>query len=293
VVGRRQALAQAEARIARARLALDRVRLMLADAGRALAETEIRAPFDGLVTDVSAVLGRRVTANEPLGKLIDPQGMEVAFRVSTAEFSRLIDAEGTLRPLPITAALGLGTRALALNGQLARAATMVGEGQTGRLLFARLDLPPDTVLRPGDFLTVGIAEPPLADVAVLPATAVTEDGRLLVLDADDRLVEIALPVLRRQGDTVMLGEAPEGARHVVTRLPTLGAGLKVRPIMPDAAPAAPDLVELTPERRAALIAAVEASTRMPPEARARILTSLRQDRVPREMVERLEARMGG
>jgi hypothetical protein len=53
------------------------------------------------------------------------------------------------------------------------------------------------------------------------------------------------------------------------------------------------MVALTPERRAALIAAVEANERMPEEAKARILAQLGQEAVPARMVERIEGRMGG
>lgn len=289
LIGRRQALAQAEARITRARLARDRARLTLADAERVLADTRILAPFDGLIADATAVLGRRVTVNEPLGRLIDPAAVEVAFRVSNAEFARLIDAAGRLRPAPVTAVLDLGGRSVTATGRLARADAEVGEGQTGRLLYAALELDPATVLRPGDFLTVAISEPPMEDVAVLPATAVTEDGRLLILNDEDRLEEIMLPILRRQGNTVILGQAPEGARYVTTRLPTLGAGLKVRPVAPEAMADRAELISLTPARRAALIAAVEANARLPEDERARLLARLREDRVPRSMLERLES----
>jgi hypothetical protein len=60
-----------------------------------------------------------------------------------------------------------------------------------------------------------------------------------------------------------------------------------------AAESQPDLVELTPERRAQLISFVEANNRMPKEAKARILEQLSQDRVPAQVVSRLESRMGG
>ncbi|MEM9270285.1 MAG: hypothetical protein AAGA78_15280, partial [Pseudomonadota bacterium] len=55
----------------------------------------------------------------------------------------------------------------------------------------------------------------------------------------------------------------------------------------------PQTVALEPERRARLIAAVEANTRMPKEAKERVLGRLAQDEVPLSLVERLEARMGG
>ena len=53
------------------------------------------------------------------------------------------------------------------------------------------------------------------------------------------------------------------------------------------------MVELTEERRAKLTAFVQANTRMPEEARQRILNQLSQTSVPAQVVERIESRMGG
>jgi hypothetical protein len=95
---------------------------------------------------------------------------------------------------------------------------------------------------------------------------------------------------------------------VAERTPLLGAGIRVRVLdpvpvdaaMPGAAPedaaslsVSDDLLELDPERRARLVAFVEASGAMPDEAKARILAQLAQDRVPAQMVARIESRMGG
>ena len=53
------------------------------------------------------------------------------------------------------------------------------------------------------------------------------------------------------------------------------------------------MIDLTPERRAALISFVEGSGQMGPDAKERLLAQLREDRVPAATVQRIEARMGG
>ena len=53
------------------------------------------------------------------------------------------------------------------------------------------------------------------------------------------------------------------------------------------------MLELTEERRAKLVAFVQANKRMPAEAKARILAQLEKTQVPVQMVERIESRMGG
>ena len=53
------------------------------------------------------------------------------------------------------------------------------------------------------------------------------------------------------------------------------------------------MIALDPERRAALVAAVEGNSRIPAEAKSRLLATLQQDEVPAEVVARIESRMGG
>jgi multidrug efflux pump subunit AcrA (membrane-fusion protein) len=296
VVSRKQALAQAESARDLSATALDRARIALDEAERALADTVLAAAFDGVLADVSIVPGRILSASERLADLIDPAALEVSARVSTAQYARLVGPDGRVLPLPVSVSLDLGGATIAATGRLTRAAVAVGEGQTGRQVFAALD--GAAGFRPGDFVTLAIAEPPLPDAVVLPASVLGADGSVLALGADDRLDVLPATLLRREGDRVILSAAGLDGREIVRdRSPLLGAGIRVRPVR-DASVAQPpraeaDLVELSPERRAALIALVEGNASMAPEAKARVLAQLSQDRVPARVVARLEARGGG
>ncbi|MFN3538245.1 MAG: hypothetical protein ACK4Y4_12425, partial [Brevundimonas sp.] len=186
---------------------------------------------------------------------------------------------------------------IAAEGRLSRVGAAVGEGQTGRQVFAALTGAGG--FRPGDFVTVQIEEPPLDDAITLPGSALGSDGAVLVLGEGDRLEIVPVTLLRRQDDRVIVQAPALSGREVVAeRSPLLGAGIKVRPIRRDAGAgeeeqAAAEFIDLTPERRAALMAMVEGNSRMPAEARARILAQLAEDRVPAQVVARLEARSGG
>ncbi|MDP2737589.1 MAG: HlyD family efflux transporter periplasmic adaptor subunit [Pseudorhodobacter sp.] len=292
VLARRQALSQAGNRVDLAATAVARQQITLAEAGRALAQTEIRAEFDGLLNAVTTVAGGVVGGNERLAELIDPASLEVSLRLSTAQFARLIDPAGQLVPAPIRVALD--ATGVVAQGRLVRVAAAVAAGQTGRLVYAALDQARG--FRPGDFVTVRIDEPALEGVIVLPATALGPRGTVLVLAADDRLEELAVDLLRRQDDQVIVRAAGLAGREVVAeRSPLLGAGIRIRPVRPEAAAglAAPALVSLSPARRAALVALVEANAQMPAEAKARVLDQLAQERVPAPLIARLETRMGG
>lgn len=295
VVSRRQSLASAESAVDRARTALSRAGIALAEAERTLADTEIFAEFAGTLSGVSIVEGGLVANNEQIAQLIDPDRLEVSFRISTPQFSRLLDDKGTLVPADVAVTLdGEGANLLA-TGRISRESGAVAEGLTGRLLFARLDAVAG--LRPGDFVTVEVREPALDNVVILPSSAVDSAGTVLVVGEDSRLTVASVDVLRRQADDVIVA-APNltGQSVVAERSPLLGAGIKVKPNQPadgGAAPTEPDMVELSPERRAAMIAFIEGNKFMPEDAKTRVLGQLAQDKVPAATVERIESRMGG
>lgn len=294
VLSRRQAVAQAEARIDQATTRLSRAVIAEAEAQRRLDDTVITADFSGTLADVSIVQGRLVSANEQLARLIDADALEVAFRVSTQQFARLLDENGQLTKSDVTVVLDVFGTNLTATGTLSRAGAAVGDGQTGRLLFATLDSAPG--FRPGDFVTVRIAEPPLENVARLPASALNAANEVLVIAEEDRLEVSSVNLLRRQGDDVLVrARGLQGREVVAERTPLLGAGIKVRPLRDagQAAPEEPEMVELTEERRARLTAFVQSNTRMPEEARQRLLQQLSQGSVPAQVVERIESRMGG
>ncbi len=304
VLSRRQALAQAEARADQAATLVSRSEIAVAEAERKLADTEVRAAVSGVLLDVVVGRGGLVSANERLATLVDPDALEIAFRVSTGQYSRLL-RDGRLAPAELTVSLDTGGLALTATGRIDRESGSVGEGQTGRLLYARLD---DAAgFRPGDFATVAIEEPSLDDVAVLPASAVGAGGNVLAIapqdDGPDRLELARVEVLRRQGDDVIVRPGDLAGRDVVAdRAPQLGPGIGVTVRRRDggdgadgaeAADAAPEMMDLTEEHRARLVAFVEASDRMPADARERMLAQLRAPQVPAATVARIEGRMGG
>jgi multidrug efflux pump subunit AcrA (membrane-fusion protein) len=292
----RAALAAAEARVDQTAIAVQRARISLTEAERALAETVIRAEFTGRLNGVAAVVaGGQVSANERLGEIIDPSALEVTFRLSTAQYARLIDDTGALVPARVTVSLDVAGADIAAEGRVVRTGASGAEAGGGRLVYAALDT--TRGLRPGDFVTLRIAEPALNNVAELPAAALDAAGRVLALDPEDRLTEVAVEVLRRQGDRVIVAPGALIGREVVAeRSPLIGAGIKVRPVRPGdltEARAEPEDVSLTDDRRAELIAAVEGNSQMPEDAKARVIEQLQQDRVPVQVIERIEARMGG
>jgi RND family efflux transporter MFP subunit len=293
VLARRQAIAQAEARVAQAATRLQRAGIGLAEAERRVEDTVVTAPFDGLLSGVTLAQGGLVSANEQLATLIDPDELEVAFRLSTAQYARLLDSSGELARRPLKVRLDVAGIDLVATGLIARDSAAVAESQTGRLVFATLGNAPG--FKPGDFVTVEIEEPVLNRVVRLPAAALDGSGTVLALGPDDRLEALPVELVRRQGNDVLVRGADIDGREIVTaRTPLLGAGIAVRPLRREDAAGVEtdDMLELTEERRARLIAFVESNARMPDEVKERVLTRLAEPRVPAQMIQRLESRMG-
>lgn len=318
VLSSRSQLAQAQARVSSASTSLQRLELTLAEAERTLADTEVFAPFDGTLSDVTVIEGGRVTANELIGQLIDPTALEVSFRVSTAQYARLLNDDGSLPLAPVEVSLDVGGVSLTATGQITRESAVVAAGETGRLLFASLDTA--VGFRPGDFVTVKVIEPELDNVALIPSSAVGSDNAVLSIGDDGRLAVVPVEVLRRQGDDALIAAAAlDGQQIVAQRSPLLGAGIRVEVAgaepdtdtaprtgpptqegaggRPETGPAAGadaggDTISLDDDRRARLIAFVQQG-RMPDDAKANMIDQLEQEQVPLRLVTQLESRMGG
>jgi RND family efflux transporter MFP subunit len=302
VLTKRTAMSSAEATLDQSRAALARQEIILAQAERDLADTRIIAPFAGRLADTTATQGGLVSANEQVATLIDPTRLEVAFRVSTAQFSRLLDAQGAVMAAPIEVVLPLQDIDLIAKATLTRVGAVVEAGASGRLLYARI-IEEGRSLRPGDFVTLRLQEPPLENVAEIPARAVSPQNTVLVLDEGDRLAEVSVSVIRRQGDNVLVrgaadAEPLEGREIVAERSPLLGQGLKIRPtraITEEGAEASTvgHFVDLAPERRAVLVLLVEANEQLSDAEKTRLLEQLRAPRVPAGIIAQLEAELEG
>ncbi len=293
VLSRRQSLAQAKAQVAQARTLIERRQINLASAERLLKDTEIFAGFDGRLADVQISAGGIMSVNERLAQLVDPDALEVSFRVSTAQYTRLIDDEGSLIKAKVRIKLDVLGTDLEVEGRLSRESAAVAEGTTGRVLFASIDVPRG--LRPGDFVTVEVDEPVLDRVVQVPAAAVGPDQTVLVVGEEDRLELASVELLRRQGDDVIIrARGLRGREIVAERSQLLGAGIKVKPLRNEgaAAPEEPEMLALDENRRAKLVAFVEANNRIPAEVKERMLVRLASEKVPAQMVQRLESRMG-
>lgn len=187
LINRQQVVAGDAARVAQAEIALSRRQIALAEARRTLDETSVTAPFAGVLAEVTAVPGRLVSPGEQLAVLIDPSDIEVAFRITSNQYARLLNERGELRKSEMVVEIQRGRQVTELTATLARASTEIAQDKVGRLVYAKLVDPDPSFVQPGDFVTVRIPERPMEGVVVIPATAATTDGRILLIGEGNRL----------------------------------------------------------------------------------------------------------
>lgn len=295
ILTKRNGVNQAEARGAQAETRLARAELAYADALRGVEDTALIAEFTGVLSGVSLVKGGLVSPNEKLGSLIDPKDLEVSVRISTEQYTRLLDDDGRLITSPAKVFMDVSGNKLSADAVLNRDSGSVGAGQTGRVVFAALKEPRG--LMSGDFVTLNITEPMQNYVMKFPASSLNASNEILFIGDEERLQSQVVQVVRRQGNDILVRARGIAGKEVVAELtPVLGVGIKVKAVRSDGAskiPEEPATVELSPERRARLIAAIEGNGYIPDDAKQRIVKQLKMEKVPAKVVERIESRMGG
>ena len=294
VLSRKAAVDQAKNRGAQAETRLVRAELALKDAKRKLEDTKLYAEFSGLLSGVSLVKGGIVSANERLGQLIDPEVLEVSFKISTQQYTRLLNDNGELLKAPVSVALTNTEQGLNADGVIIRDSASVAKGQTGRQVYAKLTK--SVGFKPGDFVAVKVEEPTLNWVVKLPSTALDSSNKVLLLGEGERLEEAQVKLMRRQGNEVIVRSRDLSGKEIVAqRTPVLGAGIKVKAIRSgeENEVAEVEMLELTEERRAKLISAIETNGYIPKTVKERIIGQLTQPKVPADVVARIESRMGG
>ena len=282
------------------KIQLKRRSISIDKAKRNLDETEIKAPFDGIIASVNILPGSVINKNEKLGTLLDPNSLEVMFNLSANEFARVIDKDGKLLNLDITAYLKLSNKDIPFIGKIERINPEIMNIGSGRKLFASINLGENKTLRPGDFVVLEIKEPSLKNITVLPSSAVTIDGKIFILEEDNRLKEIEVTILRRQGNEVIVSGAPTDKEYVMQRSPQLGNGLKIKPLRKKDREISNsvnlsknnELVTISPEKQKKLINILDKLDRMPKSVKDRLYEEINSGKIKAKTLKRLEKNMG-
>jgi membrane fusion protein (multidrug efflux system) len=126
----------------------------------------------------------------------------------------------------------LGGRALRYGAKIERVAARITSSSGGVALHARLDDPQKPLpIRSGAFVEVVLADHIYKQALRLPQSALYGQNRIYVIGADGRLEERRVKLLALDGAYLLArGDVRAGEKVVVSRLSTIGPGLKVREI---------------------------------------------------------------
>jgi multidrug efflux system membrane fusion protein len=202
---------------------LDRLQFALAQAERNLEDTVLRAPFDALVSNVGAEIGKVVSQNDRIATLVAVDRLEARFLLSDAQYARLAPG-GALEGRPVAVVWRAGDAAIAREAVVTRIAPEAADASFAVYAAFTDDVEAD-VLRPGAFVEARIADRVYEDALVLPVAALY-DGGVFVIDDDNRLARVEVDILTYgdQGVVVRADDIPEGARILASRLAAASAG---------------------------------------------------------------------
>ncbi len=223
---RQSNLVTLNAQILRQQAAIAQAGYALEAAERDLANTEITAPFTGIVTARNVTTSAYVGANEAVASMYQSDALEVSFMVSDATYATLRRDGLFGRAVEVSRTTGTGAERIA--GRIARVAPEIDSATGGVTLYAELDSEETDLLRPGTFVSVEVEGVAHENTLLVPETALY-DGDHLYVTREGRMAAIDVEILDRDGAHVIIAaDIPEGERIITTRLSQAGEGVAVQ-----------------------------------------------------------------
>ncbi len=230
-----------EPQLAEARATLAAAEAELKKANLDLERTRIRAPFAGRVRSKQADVGQYLTPGQAVAKIHAIDYAEVRLPVADPQLASLdlplTYRDGTAPPGPeVTLSAQLRGKRFQWPARIVRTEGEIDARSRMHHLVARVEDPygrgADTERPPlvvGLYVQAEIAGREAADAVVLPRSAVRDDGRVLIVDDEDRLRFRAVEILRTQAESVILtGGLAAGERVCVSPLDFAVDGMEVR-----------------------------------------------------------------
>jgi RND family efflux transporter MFP subunit len=220
---------------ARAQLAADRADLQ--KALLALERTELKAPFDGRVSDENVDIGQHVSTAKPLATLFSTEAAEIVIPLEDESlfwFDVPGFTPGDAPGSPVRVSARVAGRELSWSGKVVRAGGKLDERTRMVNVVVHVEKPYETKppLAAGLFVTVEIQGRTLENAAVIPRSALRENSTVWVVDEQGQLVFRRVDVARLgTGQAILRTGLKDGDRLVTSGLKAVTDGMKVR-IMP-------------------------------------------------------------
>jgi RND family efflux transporter MFP subunit len=208
--------------------------LVLSESEKDLRDTELFAPFDGVINDVQATLGKQVsTFNDKIGEIIDIKNMEVRFSISKSQYGRLLEDESEILGRAIEVRWTVGQKDLIFDASISRVGAEITSNTGGVNIFAtiEMDKEQETPLRPGAFVRLRMPDKTYVSVIRIPETAVFNDEYIYIVK-DQRLKKVGIAISGYDQSNVLIKPTDElmiqnGDLIVTNQLREAGEGVKV------------------------------------------------------------------
>ncbi len=216
------------ARLEQQKALIRRLRVGVRRLERDLTRTELKAPFDGYLFDIAAEVGKRLSLNDRVARLIDAGRLEARLHLSNSQFGRLTGDGESLIGRPADVHWRIGGREESAKAMIDRVAPTIDAASGGVNVFARLAggalAQP---IRPGAFVTVTLADRKFVNVVRLPESALFDDDTVYAI-VDNRAQPRQVTLVARQGNDVLLrGDLRNGERVIASRFAEIGPGVLV------------------------------------------------------------------
>lgn len=206
---------------------VERLAVQVQRAARDLKNTEVLAPFDGYISNVTARQGRVLNPNDLLGTLHDADNYEVVFTMTDDEYGRFLLRNSSVIGRTIDVVWEVGAEKITLQAEIERVGAQISQSTRGVEVYAGVRGKISTILRGGAFVTVDLVAQPVPNVMAIPKDAIYGEDRVYLI-RDGRLVAHQLTRVIDDGAQVLVREGlTPGDQILLTRFNEAAPGVAV------------------------------------------------------------------
>ena len=226
-------LKQAEALLAVAKA-------QVSSAEKKLDKTEIVAPYAGRIQNVNIDLGTTIIPGQPVGALYTSSEIEVTLAVKDNDLQFLsIPMDGRKLDPSEQALVEIKSfykgknqtwigRLERVDGVIDPVTRMINLIAVFKNDFIEIDKPNLPI---GLFVEAQIDGIKLKDIFSIPVNAISQNNEVYIVNNDNELVSIKLPILKKYSDFVIVKDGLKAGERIVTsKLSTASNGIKVNPV---------------------------------------------------------------
>ena len=212
----------------------------VSSAEKKLDKTEIVAPYAGRIQNVNIDLGTTIIPGQPVGALYTSSEIEVTLAVKDNDLQFLsIPMDGRKLDPSEQALVEIKSfykgknqtwigRLERVDGVIDPITRMINLIAVFKNDFIEIDKPNLPI---GLFVEAQIDGIKLKDIFSIPVNAISENNEVYIVNNDNELVSIKLPILKKYSDFVIVKDGLKAGERIVTsKLSTASNGIKVNPV---------------------------------------------------------------